>query len=205
MFFEPVEGMRPDPLTHNPMNALVCPRPIGWVSTIAANGKVNLAPFSYFNAVSADPPYVMFAPNSASIEAEKDTYRNLSDVPEFVVNLVNHNNAGAMNETSYTFAYGVDEFEQCNVASLQSTTVRPPRVESSRAALECKVYEVVHLPKGADGRQSHVVVGEVVGVHIDDNLIIDGKIDEARLAPVARLGYFNYAGLGEIFELLRPK
>lgn len=204
MFFEPANGMRPSPLEHNPLNALVCPRPIGWVSSIGADGSVNLAPFSYFNAVSADPPCVMFAPNTASPEQVKDTYRNIIEVPEFVVNLVSMELAEQMNATSESFAYEVDEFEKCGVDSVASTVVRPPRVKQSKAALECTVYEVVHLPIGGDGRKSHVVVGEVVGIHLDDDLIVDGRVDEARLHPLARLGYFNYAGLGEILEIRRP-
>lgn len=204
MFFEPANGMRPSRLQHNPLNALVCPRPIGWISSIDANGGVNLAPFSYFNAVSADPPCVMFAPNAASAEAEKDTYRNIVEVPEFVVNLVSMELAQKMNATSAGFSADIDEFDACGIESIASMMVRPPRVKQSKAALECTVYEVVQLPVGADGRKSRVVVGEVVGIHIDDDLIVDGRIDEARLNSIARLGYFNYAGLGEILEIRRP-
>jgi len=204
MFFEPKNGMRPSPLKHNPLNALVCPRPIGWVSTVGADGGLNLAPFSYFNAVSADPPCVLFAPNTASPDEVKDTYRNIVEVPEFVVNLVSIELAELMNATSAGFSYDVDEFEKCGVESISSMVVRPPRVKQSKAALECTVHEVIHLPVGSDGRKSHVVVGQVVGIHLDDDLIVDGLVDEARLHPLARLGYFNYAGLGEIFELKRP-
>jgi flavin reductase (DIM6/NTAB) family NADH-FMN oxidoreductase RutF len=204
MFFEPVNGMRPAPLTHNPLNALVCPRPIGWVSTINHDGTPNLAPFSYFNAVSADPPYVVFAPNAASADSAKDTFRNLQDVPEFVINLVDKRLVEAMNATSGNYAYGVNEFAECGIEAAPCRIVRPPRVKRSRAVLECTVFEIVSLPIGSDGRQSHVVIGQVVGIHIDDELIVDGKVDEARLDPVARLGYFNYADLGEIFELRRP-
>ena len=204
MFFEPANGMHPPPLQHNPLNALVCPRPIGWISSINANGGVNLAPFSYFNAVSADPPYVMFAPNAASPAVEKDTYRNVVEVPEFVVNLVSMELAQKMNASSAAFSSDINEFEACGVEPIASTVVRPPRVKQSKAALECTLYEVVPLPVGVDGRTSHVVIGAVVGIHIDDDLIVDGRVDEVRLNSIARLGYFNYAGLGEIFEIKRP-
>ncbi len=204
MFFEPSNGMRPSPLQHNPLNALVCPRPIGWISTVDARACVNLAPFSYFNAVSADPPYVMFAPNAASPEVEKDTFRNIIDVPEFVVNLVSMELAQKMNASSASFSSDIDEFDACGIEPAASTIVRPPRVKQSKAALECTLYESVQLPGGADGRKSHVVIGKVVGIHIDDDLIVDGRVDETRLNAIARLGYFNYAGLGEILEIRRP-
>jgi flavin reductase (DIM6/NTAB) family NADH-FMN oxidoreductase RutF len=204
MFFEPKNGMRPSPLKHNPFNALVCPRPIGWVSTIGADGNLNLAPFSYFNGVSGDPPCVMFAPNTSSPNDVKDTYRNIVEVPEFVVNVVSVELAEQMNATSAAFSYDVDEFGACGLESVASQVVRPPRVKQSRAALECTVYEVVELPVGTNGRKGRVVIGEVVGIHLDDDLIDDGRVDEARLRPLARLGYFNYATLGEILELRRP-
>lgn len=205
MFFATVDGMRPAPLTHNPLNALVMPRPIAWVSTINTAGVPNLAPYSYFNAVSADPPYVMFAPNAKGPGAAKDTYVNLLAVPEFVVSLVSVEDGVAMNATSSPFPPGVNEFEACGVQTSPSTLVRPPRVASAHAALECRVYDIMHLPAGTDGRESHVVVGEVIGIHLDDALIVDGIIDERRLNPLTRLGYMNYGTLGEVLELKRPK
>ncbi len=199
MFFETAQGMRPAPLRHNPLNALVMPRPIGWISTVDAAGRPNLAPFSYFNAVCADPPYVMFAPNGP-----KDTFSNLAKMPEFVASLVRETDGEAMNATSRPYPPGVDEFVACGIASAPSNLVRPPRVASAKAALECRVYQVVVLPSGRDGRENHVVIGEVVGIHIADDVIVDGMVDERRLAPLARLGYMNYGTLGQRFEMLRP-
>jgi flavin reductase (DIM6/NTAB) family NADH-FMN oxidoreductase RutF len=196
--------MRPAPLAHNPFNALVCPRPIAWVSTIDRAGVVNLAPYSYFNAVSSEPPYVMFAPNAKTPGTPKDSHANLLEVPEFVVSLVNRAQAEVMNATSRSFPRDVDEFAACGVLPAASICVRPPRVAGSRAALECTLHAIVDLPAGDDGRTSHVVIGAVVGIHLADDLIEAGRVVEARLEPVARLGYFNYAGLGEIFELERP-
>lgn len=204
MFFEPRHGMRPAPLKHNPFNAVVCPRPIGWISSISADGRCNLAPFSYFNGVSADPPYVMFAPNAKSADDIKDTYRNIVEVPEFVANVVSENDAVAMNQSSKPYPHGVDEFEACGIAKAASQVVRPPRVAAAKVAMECRVYQVVHLPKGDDGRESHVVIAEVVGMHIDDSLIVDGRVDETRWAPLSRLGYMNYGTLGRVFEMFRP-
>jgi flavin reductase (DIM6/NTAB) family NADH-FMN oxidoreductase RutF len=204
MFFETAKGMRPAPLKHNPFNAIVCPRPIAWVSTVSSTGIVNLAPFSYFNAVSSDPPCVMFAPNGAAPDTRKDTYRNVCEVAEFVVSLVSEALAAPMNETSASFSFDVDEFEQCGIEAAPSRLVQPPRVAASKAALECRVCALLELPRGKDGRQSHVVVGEVVGIHIDDSVIVDGVVDEARLKPLSRLGAFNYATLGQILEIPRP-
>lgn len=205
MFFKPRDGMRPAPLTHNPFNALVGPRPIAWVSTVTADGVPNLAPFSYFNAVSADPPFVMFAPNAKGPGAAKDSYANLVAVPEFVVSLVSRAQAEQMNATSKAYAHGVDEFERCGIAAAPCHTVRPPRVAGSLAALECRVYELVTLPVGSDQRASHVVIGEVTGIHIDDSVIEHGQVSERRLDPLARLGAFNYGTLGEIFAIARPE
>lgn len=204
MYFVTADGLRPAPLKHNPVNALVMPRPIGWISSMSASGSLNLAPFSYFNAVCADPPYVMFAPNSAHPGVNKDTYRNICEVPEFVANLVGEHDLRRMNATSAPLPYGENEFAACGIASAPSRQVRPPRVATALAAFECRVYEVVHLPVGADGRASHVVVGEVLGIYIADEVIVDGRVDERLLKPVARMGYMNYSTLGDVFELLRP-
>ena len=204
MFFETAHGMRPAPLKHNPLNALVQPRPIAWVSTIDAGGVTNLAPFSYFNAVSADPPFVMFAPNPKGPGESKDSYANLAAVPEFVVSLVSRAQAQPMNATSASMPHGVSEFSACGIASAPSRCVRPPRVADSRAALECTVHEILALPGGSDDRVSYVVIGAVVAIHIDDALIENGRVIEQRLDPLTRLGYFNYGTLGEVFELMRP-
>ncbi len=204
MYFETAAGMRPAPLVHNPFNALVMPRPIGWISTIDAAGRTNLAPYSYFNAVSSDPPYVMFAPNSVVAGKDKDSFRNLREVPEFVVNVVSGTNAAAMNATSAPLPHGTSEFDHCAIAALPSRLVRPPRVAAALAALECRVFQIVDLPRTPDGRDNHVVIGEVVAIHIDDSVIVDGLVDERRLEPLTRLGYMNYGTLGAVFEMLRP-
>jgi flavin reductase (DIM6/NTAB) family NADH-FMN oxidoreductase RutF len=204
MFFRTTDGLRPAPLTHNPLNALVMPRPIGWISSISGTGVTNLAPYSYFNLVCSDPPFVMFAPNAAQPGTAKDTYRNVCEIPEFVANVVGEHDGAVMNQTSAPLPHGESEFEAYGVTSVPSAIVRPPRVASARAALECLVYRTVDLPPAPDGRASHVVIGEVVGVYIADDLIVDGRVDEQRLHPLARLGYMNYGTLGQVFEMLRP-
>jgi flavin reductase (DIM6/NTAB) family NADH-FMN oxidoreductase RutF len=204
MFYDPRENPRPAPLAHNPLNALVAPRPIGWIGSVSAAGEVNLAPFSYFNAVSAEPAVVVFAPNEKAGGGPKDTLANVREVGEFTVSIVSAALAHAMNETSRVAARGVNEFALARLTAAASQLVRPPRVAEARAALECEVWEIVPLPSTAGGRGSHLVIGTVVGIHIDDALIVDGRVDTVALAPVARLGYFDYSVVTGTFEMKRP-
>ena len=205
MFFDPRVDVRPAPLTHNPLNALVAPRPIGWIGTVSATGAENLAPFSYFNAFSADPPVVGFAPNARQDGAgAKDTLANVRAVPEFTASVVSRPLAEAMNQTSQVLAAGESEFRLAGLTSAPSRMVRPPHVGEARAVLECRVVEIVSLPRRPGGRGSYLVIGEVVGIHIDDDLIKDGRVDSLALAQVARLGYFDYCSVATLFEMPRP-
>jgi flavin reductase (DIM6/NTAB) family NADH-FMN oxidoreductase RutF len=205
MFYDPRQDPRPAPLTHNPLNALIAPRPIGWIGSVSAAGEHNLAPFSYFNAVSADPPMVVFAPNSRPDGRAKDTLTNVREVGEFTASIVSRPLALAMNTSSSEVEPGVNEFSLAGLTAVASTSVRPHRVGEARAALECTVWDIVALPAPSGRRQSHLVIGQVVGIHIDDALIVNGRVDTAALAPVSRLGYFDYGSIGEIFEMLRPE
>jgi len=207
LFFDPREGKRPGELTHNPFPALIAPRPIAWVSSVGHSGEFNLAPFSHFNIVSVEPAMVMFAPNSkdgGEGGEPKDTLRNVREVPEFVVNLVSASQCEAMNRTSSVLPYGVSEFVHAGIEALPSVNVRPPRVAESKAALECKVRRIIDLPHGRGGRSCHIVVGEVVGIHLARDVIVDGKVSAVRLQQVARLGYFDYLVVRETFEMRRP-
>jgi flavin reductase (DIM6/NTAB) family NADH-FMN oxidoreductase RutF len=205
VFYTAADGHRASGLRHDPFNALVAPRPIGWVSTVDADGRPNLAPFSYFNGVSADPPIVMFAPNAKDAEGTpKDTLRNVRETSEFVVNVVPWRLREAMNETSRMVAHGVDEFALAGVTATPSRLVRAPRVLESPAALECRVINIVPLPSHAGGRQSHVVLGEVIAYHIDDAVIREGTVDPLLIQPMARLGGFNYTCVRETDVIPRP-
>jgi len=206
MFYDPRENLRPGPLSHNPLNALVAPRPIGWISTISGQGEWNLAPFSYFNAFSADPPLVGYAPNAkVGEDGAKDSLANVLEVPEFTVSVVSADLAEQMNETSRAAPHGVSEYELAGLEAGESRLVRPPHVALARAVLECQVFDIVELPAGKDGRGSQLVLGEVIGIYIDDDLIVDGKVDGKALRQVARLGYFDYTVVDNLFELLRPE
>jgi flavin reductase (DIM6/NTAB) family NADH-FMN oxidoreductase RutF len=205
MYYDPRIDVRPAPLAHNPLNALVSPRPIGWIGTLSADGEENLAPFSYFNAFSADPPLVGFAPNAkASGDGAKDSLANVRAVPEFTVSIVSADLAEAMNRTSAVLPHGDSEFRHAALTSAPSRGVRPPYVGEARAALECRVFDIVSLPARPGGRHSHLVLGEVVGIYIDDALIRDGRVDVLALKPVSRLGYFDYSVVESLFEMRRP-
>jgi flavin reductase (DIM6/NTAB) family NADH-FMN oxidoreductase RutF len=205
MYFDPRQGVRPDPLRFNPINALVGPRPIGWITTLDLAGVPNLAPFSYFNAFSADPPIVGFAPNSRDAAGSpKDTLANLRKIPEFSASIVSRDLAVAMNVTSSSLPPGVSEYDVAGLHATPSVAIRPPRVREAKASLECEVFDIIALPARPGDRASHLVLGAVVGIHIDDDLISDGRIDALALAQVARLGYFDYTAVTDTFELLRP-
>jgi len=205
MHYDPRIDLKPAPLRFNPLNALVAPRPIGWITSIDREGRINLAPFSYFNAFSSDPPIVGFAPNAHANGGSKDTLRNVEAVPEFTASIVSADLARPMNETSRQLPYGENELVAAGLTAVASKYVRTPRVGEARAALECRVFQIVALPAGTDGRGSHLVLGEVVGVYIDDALIgRNGRVDSMALQQVARLGYHDYTNVAAIYEMRRP-
>lgn len=194
-------------LAFNPFKAIVAPRPIGWVTTIDANGAVNLAPYSFFNAVSSDPPMVFFGANGKhdADGGEKDSLRNVRQTGEFVCNVVNWDMRNAMNDTSASAPHGVAETEVAGLATLPSKLVKPPRVAGSPAHLECKVHQLLELPRDpVSGDRNVMVIGLVVAVHIDDSFVVKGRYDTARAQPIARLGYHDYAVVSEAFEMVRP-
>jgi flavin reductase (DIM6/NTAB) family NADH-FMN oxidoreductase RutF len=197
-FYETARGHG---LPHDPFKALVAPRPIGWISTIDGQGRVNLAPYSFFNAFSSSPPVVGFAS-----EGSKDSVRNAEQTGEFVANLVSRSLAGAMNLTSAPVAADVDEFVLAGLVPAPCRLVRPPRVSESPAALECRVTQIVQL-RDLAGRplESYLTLGQVVGVHINTAYLKDGRFDIAAAQPVARAGYRgDYIEMGALFEMLRP-
>jgi flavin reductase (DIM6/NTAB) family NADH-FMN oxidoreductase RutF len=205
MFYDPRDNLRPDPLQHNPFNALIAPRPIGWISTVSGDGIYNLAPFSYFNAISADPPMVVFAPHGKNPDTAKDTFRNLTEIGEFVVNIVSADLKSAMNQTSGNYAHEIDEFEAAGLEAAPAINVRPRRVKAAKAVLECTVYDTMTLPPAHNGRQNNLIIGLVVGIHLNDNLITpDGGVDQLALAQVARLGRSDYLTVERIFDMRRP-
>jgi flavin reductase (DIM6/NTAB) family NADH-FMN oxidoreductase RutF len=197
-FYEPAHGHG---LAHDPFKAIVAPRPIGWISSLDADGRPNLAPYSFFNAVCDRPPMVMFASS-----ARKDTQANVEATGEFVVNLATRVLAEAMNLSSASVPHGVDEFALAGLETLPCETVRPRRVAQSPAALECRLVHVLPL-RTLDGEQttSTMLIGQVVGVHIRTDCLRAGQFDMTLAGTIARCGYRgDYAQVTDLFELLRP-
>ncbi|HJM51562.1 MAG TPA: flavin reductase family protein [Alphaproteobacteria bacterium] len=203
MFYEPKDGHG---LPHNPFKSLIVPRPIGWISTISADGIANLAPFSFFNGVSEAPPAVMFAANGKLDRGRlKDTLTNVEETGEFVVNLVTEVLTDEMNATSAHVDPEVDEFALAGLTATPSQLVKPPRVAQSPAQMECRYLQTVALASSDAEWQNAVVLGEVIGIHIaDEALTAEGKVDVALLRPLARLGYMEYTVVEKVFSLDRP-
>jgi len=189
-------------LEHDPFKALVVPRPIGWVSTVGANGIANLAPYSFFNAVSERPHYVMF-----SSGGPKDSLSNIEETGEFVCSLATYALRHHVNLTSAVVPRGVDEFQLSGLTAAPCRLVKPPRVKESPVALECRHWKTVALPGGDERASYFVVFGQVVGIHIDDRFIKDGMVDTGALQPIARLGYREYGVITSeaVFAIDRPR
>ena len=199
MFYEPHSRDR-QKLPHDPFKAIVAPRPIGWISTQSNDGQINLAPYSYFNAFSGKPPIVGF-----SSDGVKDSATFAHESGEFVFNLASFELLNAVSQTSAPLPRGVNEFEHAGLTMAPCRLVKAPRVAEAHASFECKLTHFLHLSdhKGAKV-DNFLVIGEVVGVHIDDNFIVDGRFDTAKARPLARLGYKDYSAVERIFELARP-
>jgi flavin reductase (DIM6/NTAB) family NADH-FMN oxidoreductase RutF len=185
------------------MAGTILPRPIAWVSSIAPDGRTNLAPFSFFQGVTANPPTLMFVPVNNREGTKKDTLRNIELIPEFVVNLVPHALAAVMNQTASLLPYGESEFAHFGIAQALSTKVRPPRVAESPVAFECTLDRIVQIGEG--GLAANVVFGRIVAAHVRDDVIGPGGYpDPAKLDLVGRLGGEDYATTRDIFNLTRP-
>jgi flavin reductase (DIM6/NTAB) family NADH-FMN oxidoreductase RutF len=201
MFYEPHK--RNHGLPHDPFKAIVAPRPIGWITSMSARGEINLAPYSYFNGVSSDPPMVMFAS-----EGRKDTVAFIEETKEFVCNLAVFDLRAQMNTTSGPYPRGVNEMMEAGLEAAPSLLVKPPRVKASPCAMECRWLQTVRL-NNIDGEptQRYIVFGQAVGIHIDERFIKDGLLDTAAMMPIARAGYHDYfVSTAETkFSLRRPK
>lgn len=198
-FYDPRVGHG---LPHDPFKAILAPRPIGWISTVDRAGLVNLAPYSFFNGFNSSPPIVGF-----SSEGRKDSVRNAEATGEFVCNMVTRDLAELMNATSASVSRDINEMELAGLEPAPSTLVKPPRVARAAAAFECKVVQILPL-RDLDGvaTDSYLVLGQVIGVHIDPTYLIDGRFDTAAARPIARCGYRgDYAEVSAVFEMVRPR
>ena len=199
MFYRPEDGHG---LPHNPFNAVVAPRPIGWISTRGADGSENLAPYSFFNAVAYVPPQVIFASTSAKPDRDgtKDSVDNVRDTEVFCVNIVPYDMREAMNRTSGPWERETDEFALAGLEREACETIPCSRVAGAPAALECRASQVIRL----EGEANFLVLGTVTGVHLRDDCVADGRFDITRVRPLARCGYRDYAVVREVFEMERP-
>lgn len=199
MFYRPEDGHG---LPHNPFNALITPRPIGWISSRAPDGTNNLAPYSFFNGVAYVPPQVMFASTGAKPDQDntKDSLANIRETGVFCVNIVEFSARDAMNASSAALDKDIDEFAHAGLVAEECKTINCPRVAGTPAALECKLTKIVDLP----GASNKVVFGEVTGIHLRDDCLRNGRFDVTAFNPLARLGYRDYSTIRDLFELTRP-
>ncbi len=179
----------------------VVPRPIAWVTSRGSNGLVNAAPFSYFNVACIDPMMISVAVARKPGSVMKDTARNIAETGEFVVNMVDVRNVDLVNQTSADYPHDISEVEELGLTQLPSAAVKVPRLGESRIHFECRLHQIVTLGEPV---ASDLIIGEVVHVHVDDELYFDGKIDIAKLQPVSRLAGLSYATIGELFDRPRP-
>ena len=195
MYYDVAAGDHGLPI--DPFYACVVPRPIGWISTLSQIGVANLAPYSFYNAFASNPHYVAFGSSG-----RKHSLTNIEATSEFVVNLATHDLREAVNATSTRQAG--DEFEMAGLAKAPCRLVKPPRVAASPIALECRLFQIVPLPDDHGNANDWLVIGRVVGIHIDENFIRDGRLDTAAMKPIARLGYSEYATVAETWRMRRP-
>lgn len=188
-------------LPHDPVKAIIAPRPIGWISTVGTDGSVNLAPYSFFNQISSQPPMLMF-----SSDGPKHSATNAEATGEFVYNLATYELRQAMSATSAPLPKGVSEFDAAGLTPAACRLVKPPRVLESPASLECKVVAVLR-PPDLTGKpiDNIVVIGQIVGVHIDEAYVVDGMFDIVKAGTITRAGYADYVRVESVFAMLRPK
>ena len=199
MFYRPEDGHG---LPHNPFAAIVSPRPIGWIASRDGEGRDNLAPYSFFNAVAYTPPQVMFASTSAKPDRDgtKDSVANIRETGVFCVNIVEYAMRELMNRTSGAWPRETDEFEDAAIMRAPCREIACSRVAGAPASLECRSREIIRLA----GAANVMVIGEVVGVHLRDDCLREGRFDVTTYQPVARLGYMDYTRVSELFEMQRP-
>ncbi len=199
MFYQP--GKTDHGLPHNPFKALITPRPIGWISSVNPKGEANLAPFSYFNAVADTPPMIMYSSTGTKRDGSaKDTLRNIRATGEFIHHIVGRNMTDAMNISSGDYPNGEDEFAKAGLEKVPGELVAAPRVKTADAAMECRLWKIIDLP----GENNHMVIGEVIGIHINESILVNGMVDPLTYEPMARLGYRDYSAVEERFSLSRP-
>ena len=202
MFYEVKNGHG---LPHDPFKSCVVPRPIGWITTISTDGIVNLAPYSFFNGCGDAPPQVMYAPLGQNLDGDlKDSLTNVEATGEFVANMVTWELRDQMNETARHVPHATDEMALAGLETEVSQLVKPPRVKASPIHLECQYIQTVELRSHREEYRNLVVFGEVIGIHIRDEVMTDGMVDMSKFKPIARLGYLDYSITDNVFSMPFP-
>lgn len=197
MYYEPATEV--SGLPHSPWTAFCVPRPIGWISTVSRDGIHNLAPFANFQNVTFDPPMVLFCLNGSP---DKDTLVNARETGEFVWNMATYDLRSAVAKSAVRYPPEVDEFEEAAIKWLPSTRVAPRRVADSPVHFECEVRQTVHIPGRIPEAETTIVIGEVIGIHVREDVITpDGRIDDLKIKPLARVGYLDYTTIDRLFEV----
>ena len=193
-------------LPHDPFKSCIAPRPIAWVTSLSPSGQLNLAPFSFFNGIASDPPMIMISFTGYHQHGgEKDTLYNIKATREFVINIVPLELKDLMNATQAPVAHDVDEMEMAGLTPTPATLVDPPRVAEVPIHLECVFIREVELPCSLEDSINTMIIAEVAGIHIDDEVLTDGLVDLNKIKPIARLGYQQYTVVDNIFQMTRPK
>jgi len=192
-------------LAHSPFKSCVVPRPIGWISTVSPGGVHNLAPYSQFQNLNFDPPYVMFSAGQTTLGYRKDTVANIEATGEFVYNMATYDLRDAVNRSAAEVPPDVDEFDLAGVTKAQSVLVKACRVAESPVQFECRYHQTLRLPGNGPRGSIDIVIGRVVMIHIRDEVILpDGRLDILKIRPLARLGYYDYTSVESIFEMVIP-
>jgi flavin reductase (DIM6/NTAB) family NADH-FMN oxidoreductase RutF len=203
MYYEP--GVTPHGLPFDPFKSCVVPRPIGWISTVDAQGRHNLAPYSQFQNVTFNPPIVMFSANQDTAGNRKDSVRNAEQTGEFVWNMATYELREAVNISAEELPHGVDEFERAGLQKLPSKLVKPMRVARSPIQFECVYLNTLRFPGVPPMGTADVVFGRVVAIHIADEVIdVNGMVDVMKIQPLARMGYFDYTFVDNKFQMVIP-
>jgi flavin reductase (DIM6/NTAB) family NADH-FMN oxidoreductase RutF len=203
MYYEP--GVTPHGLPHDPFKSCVVPRPIGWISTVDAQGRHNLAPYSQFQNVTFNPPIVMFSANQDTGGNRKDSVRNAEQTGEFVWNMATYDLREAVNISAEELPHGVDEFDRAGLEKAPSRIVKPMRVARSPIQFECVYLNTLRFPGVPPMGTADVVFGRVVAVHIADEVIdVNGMVDVLKIQPLARMGYFDYTFVDNKFQMVIP-
>jgi flavin reductase (DIM6/NTAB) family NADH-FMN oxidoreductase RutF len=203
MYYEP--GKTPHGLPHDPFKSCVVPRPIGWISTVDAQGRDNLAPYSQFQNVTFDPPIVMFSANQTTQGERKDSVRNAEQMGQFVWNMATWDLREAVNISAQELPHGEDEFAHAGLEKLPSRLVQPKRVKGSPIQFECEYLSTVRFPGRPPMGTVDVVFGRVIAIHIDDAVIdAQGKVDILKIRPIARMGYYDYTTVDSLFQMVIP-